>query len=108
MQDPQASGITDNCATTDTVTNGECTVVINHNSDEVFTASASITHTVNSIEITWETGTSANIAAGGSGDATKGYETDLVDYRSRQHSPRWMMTWMGGSTCPATARPRTP
>ena len=56
-----------------TLANGTCTVTINNSTAGLFTANASITHSVSGQSITRTTGTAANTTAGGSGNATKTY-----------------------------------
>jgi uncharacterized protein (DUF736 family) len=84
---PAPSSITNNCAVANaTNANGECTVVINSTSATVYTASASVTASINvdipdgiggtistPVSRTRATGDAKNTAAGGSGNATKTY-----------------------------------
>ena len=79
--DVAPDSVTDNCNTTGTGPAGECTVVINNADAETFVASAEITREVSGVAITRETGTQANLDAGGSGDATKTYQSEIDSYR---------------------------
>jgi chemotaxis protein CheY-P-specific phosphatase CheC len=77
---PAPTSTTNNCAAPN-VTNasGECTVVINSNVVQVYTANASVTVSVSSQSITRSTtNDAANIAAGGSGPATKIYVAGTI------------------------------
>lgn len=76
---PTPGSITNNCAATPTNSAGICTVVINSNTEGLFTANASITVSVSGQSITRNTtGDPANIAADGSGPATKEYKAGSI------------------------------
>lgn len=78
---PQPIGFTltsDSCASSGTV-NGECAVVINSSVAQFYTANAAVTVNVAGQTITRSTqGDQANLAAGGSGPATKTYQEGAV------------------------------
>jgi hypothetical protein len=76
---PTPSSITNNCAASGTNASGECTVVINSTTATTYTANASITASVSGQSMTRSTnGDAVNIAAGGSGPATKIYKAGSI------------------------------
>lgn len=76
---PTPTSITNNCAAGPTDVNGNCTVVINSTSATTYTANATVIATVSGQTISRSTtGDPANIAAGGSGAATKIYKAGSI------------------------------
>jgi hypothetical protein len=76
---PAPTSTTDVCAVVGTNSSGECTVTINSDTATVYTASASLSvdygtgGTNGTVTVSRQTGTAANTAAGGTGNATKTY-----------------------------------
>ncbi len=69
---PTPDSTTNACAS-GTNASGQCTVTINSNSARVFSASASVTASVNGVSMTRTTGDAANATAGGTNPAAKTY-----------------------------------